>query len=104
MPDEPKYQIIAVISSILTILAFSNLIFNVHMTKETEHLSLIWIFLVLTAQSLLVVYGLINNSFKNYVPASILILGVLYVIYIKANYSNTSLIEDELRSKNILTN
>jgi hypothetical protein len=74
------------------------------MTKETEHLSLIWIFLVLTAQSLLVVYGLINNSFKNYVPASILILGVLYVIYIKVNYSNTNLIEDELRSKNILTN
>ena len=104
MSDEPKYQIIAVISSILTILAFSNLIFNVHMTKETEHLSLIWIFLVLTAQSLLVVYGLINNSFKNYVPASILILGVLYVIYIKANYSNTKLIEEELRSKNILTN
>lgn len=104
MSDEPKYQIIAVISSILTILAFSNLIFNVHMTKETEHLSLIWIFLVLTAQSLLVVYGLINNSFKNAVPASILILGVLYVIYIKANYSNTKLIEDELRTKNILTN
>ena len=104
MSDEPKYQIIAVISSILTILAFSNLIFNVHMTKETEHLSLIWIFLVLTAQSLLVVYGLINNSFKNAVPASILILGVLYVIYIKANYSNTNLIEDELRTKNILTN
>ena len=104
MSDEPKYQIIAVISSILTILAFSNLIFNVHMTKETEHLSFIWIFLVLTAQSLLVVYGLINNSFGIYVPASILILGVLYVIYIKANYSNTKLIEDELRSKNILTN
>ena len=104
MSDEPKYQIIAVISSILTILAFSDLIFNVHMTKETEHLSLIWIFLVLTAQSLLVVYGLINNSFGIYVPASILILGVLYVIYIKANYSNTKLIEDELRSKNILTN
>lgn len=104
MSDEPKYQIIAVISSILTILAFSNLIFNVHMTKETEHLSLIWIFLVLTAQSLLVVYGLINNSFGIYVPASILILGVLYVIYIKANYSNTNLIEDELRTKKILTN
>ena len=104
MSDGPKYQIIAVISSILTILAFSHLIVDVYMTKETEHLTLIWIFLVLTAQSLLVVYGLINNSFKNYVPASILILGVLYVIYIKANYSNTSMIEDELRSKNILTN
>lgn len=104
MSDGPKYQIIAVISSILTILAFSHLIFNVYITKETEHLSLIWIFLVLTAQSLLVVYGLINDSLKNYVPASILILGVLYVLYIKLNYSNTNLIEDELRTKNILTN
>jgi hypothetical protein len=53
---------------------------------------------------LLVVYGLINDSFKNYVPASILILGVLYVLYIKLNYSNTNMIEDELRTKNILTN
>ena len=104
MSDGPKYQIIAVISSILTILAFSHLIFNVHITKETEHLSLIWIFLVLTSQSLLVVYGLINDSFKNAVPASILILGVLYVLYIKLNYSNTNMIEDELRTKNILTN
>ena len=88
MSDGPKYQIIAVISSILTILAFSHLIFNVHMTKETEHLSLIWIFLVLTAQSLLVVYGVINNSYGIYVPASILLIGVLYILYIKLNYDN----------------
>jgi hypothetical protein len=28
----------------------------------------------------------------------------LYVLYIKLNYSNTNMIEDELRTKNILTN
>ena len=50
MTDEQKYQKIIVISNILTILAFSNLIFNAHITKETEHITFLWIFLVLTAQ------------------------------------------------------
>ena len=48
--------------------------------------------------------GLNNNLYGIYVPASILILGVLYVLFIKMNYGNIQLIEDELRLKNILTN
>ena len=102
--DNQKYKIIAVISVILTIIAFSNLVLRVHMTKETEGLTFTWIFSVLTAQSLLVVYGVINNSYGIYVPASILLIGVLYILYIKLNYDNVKRIEDELKSKNILTN
>ena len=99
-----KYKIIAVISVILTIIAFSSLVLRVHMTKETECLTFTWIFSVLTAQSLLVVYGVINNSYGIYVPASILLIGILYILYIKLNYDNVKRIEDELKSKNILTN
>jgi uncharacterized protein with PQ loop repeat len=102
--DNQKYQIIAVISVILTIIAFSSLVLRVHMTKESEHLTFTWIFLVLTAQSLLVIYGVINNSYGIYVPAVILLIGVLYILYIKLNYDNVKRIEDELKSKNILTN
>jgi uncharacterized protein with PQ loop repeat len=102
--DNQKYKIIAVISVILTIIAFSSLVLRVHMTKETEGLTFTWIFSVLTAQSLLVVYGVINNSYGIYVPASILLIGVLYILYIKLNYDNVKRIEDELKSKNILTN
>ena len=102
--DNQKYQIIAVISVILTIIAFSSLVLRVHMTKETEGLTFTWIFLVLTAQSLLVIYGVINNSYGIYVPAVILLIGVLYILYIKLNYDNVKRIEDELKSKNILTN
>jgi uncharacterized protein with PQ loop repeat len=102
--DNQKYQIIAVISVILTIIAFSSLVLRVHMTKETEGLTFTWIFLVLTAQSLLVIYGVINNSYGVYVPAVILLIGVLYILYIKLNYDNVKRIEDELKSKNILTN
>jgi Na+/melibiose symporter-like transporter len=102
--DNQKYQIIAVISVILTIIAFSSLVLRVHMTKESEHLTFTWIFLVLKAQSLLVIYGVINNSYGIYVPAVILLIGVLYILYIKLNYDNVKRIEDELKSKNILTN
>ena len=53
--DKQKYQIIAVISGLLTIIAFSSLVIRVHMTKETEHFTFTWIFLVLTAQILLMI-------------------------------------------------
>ena len=102
--DNQKYKIIAVISVILTIIAFSSLVLRVHMTKETEGLTFTWIFLVLISQSLLVIYGVINNSYGIYVPASILLIGILYILYIKLNYDNVKRIEDELKSKNILTN
>jgi uncharacterized protein with PQ loop repeat len=102
--ENPKYQLIAVIAGILTIIAFSSLVLRVHMTKETEHLTYTWICLVLTAQSLLVIYGVINNSYGIYAPASILIAGVLYILYVKLHFSDTNQVEDELKLKNILTN
>jgi len=102
--DNQKYKLIAVIAGILTIIAFSSLVLRVHITKETEHLSYNWIFLILTAQSLLVIYGVINNSYGIYIPASIIVIGVLYILYIKLHFSDANQIEDELKLKNILTN
>jgi uncharacterized protein with PQ loop repeat len=102
--ENPKYQLIAVIAGILTIMAFSSLVLRVHMTKETEHLTYTWIALVLTAQTLLVIYGVINNSYGIYVPASILIVGVLYILYVKLHFSDTNQVEDDLKLKNILAN
>jgi uncharacterized protein with PQ loop repeat len=102
--DQSKYQIIAVLSGILTIAAFSSLVIRVHITKITEHLTFIWIFLVLIAQILLVIYGIINNSYGIYIPAAILVLGVSYILYIKLNYDNGNKVEHDLKEKNILTN
>ena len=86
--NNPKYQIIAVISGIFSITAFSSLVLRVHMTKETDHLTFTWIFLALTAQILLCIYGLINNVYGIYVPAASLSAGILYILYIKLNYDN----------------
>ena len=102
---QPKYQIIAIISGILTIMAFSNLVLTVYIKKEAEHLSYTWIMLVLTAQSLLVIYGLINNSYGIFIPSSIIIMGASYILFVKLNNNNNmKIIEDELKTKNILIN
>jgi hypothetical protein len=56
----PKYNELTTISGILTIIAFSFLVYRVHITKITDHLTYLWIFLILIAQSLMIIYGKIN--------------------------------------------
>ena len=79
----PKYQMIAGIAGTFTLLALSNLIHRVYITKNTEHLTFAWIFFILTAQTLLMIYGLLNNSYGIYLPASIVVIGVSYILYVK---------------------
>ena len=100
--EHPKYQWIAVISGFLTILAFSHLVYKVYLTKQTEHLTYTWAFLILTAQSLLVLYGVINNAYGIYLPALILIVGITYILYVKINYASVTSVENELKQKNII--
>ena len=100
--EKPKYQIISVISGMLTLLAISSLVINAHITKETEHFTFTWIVLVLSAQGLLFIYGFINSLYGICLPASLFILGVLYILYIKLVYNKDETIEAELRAKHIL--
>lgn len=102
MVEHPKYQFIAIISGILTILGFSHLVFRVYSTKETTHLTFTWLFLILSAQTLLMIYGILNNSYGIYLPPIILISGLLYILYVKLSYENTANIEDKLKLKNII--
>jgi heme A synthase len=100
--DGPKYQIIALISRIITILALSSLVIHAHITKETEHITFTWIVLILIAQCLLFIYGFINSLYGIYVPALLFISGVLYILYIKLIYNKNETIEAELKAKHIL--
>lgn len=94
-----KYQWIAIISGVFTILGFSHLVFNVYYTKKTDHLTFIWLFLVITAQTLLIIYGLLNKLYGIYLPAILLICGLLYILYVKLTYDN--LIYDNLTYENL---
>jgi len=81
--EHKKYEFIAIVSGILSILGFSHLVYRVYTTKETESLTFLWIFLVLSAQILLFLYGVLNNTYGIYLPAVILITGLLYILYVK---------------------
>ena len=72
------------------------------MSKKTENFTYIWIFLILTSQILLMIYGFLNNSYGLYIPQMILLIGVIYILYIKLNYENNNIIEEELKIKEII--
>ena len=99
--SHPKYQIIAGIAGTLTLLALSNLIHRVYSTQNTEHLTYTWIFLILSAQSLLVLYGLLNQAYGIYLPALLVVMGVSYILFVKLKTTENK-IEKELINKNIL--
>lgn len=100
--ESPKYKIIAIMSGILSILAFSHFILGVYITKETEHLTFIWIFLALTAQSLLGLYGTLNNSYSIYLPAIFTVMGIIYILYVKVNNSVDNNVKARFKMKNII--
>jgi hypothetical protein len=82
-----KYNELTLISGILTIVAFSFLIEHVYVTKITDNLTYFWIFLNLTGQLLLFIYGKVNNVFGIYFTSFIIIVGISYVLYVKVTYS-----------------
>ncbi len=90
------------ISSSFALTAFSFLIYNVHKSKNTSHLDFLWIFLLITAQFLMFIYGKLNHIHGLYIPAIIYITGLLYILYIKVVYKETNKIEAELKNKNII--
>lgn len=98
-----KYQMIVFISGIFTLLAFSILVFRVHITKRTEHLSYTWIAFLLISQLLLVIYGIINRIERIYILSTILLLGIIYILYTKINYEENSIVEEGLIKKHILS-
>jgi|688.fasta_scaffold1746817_1 uncharacterized protein with PQ loop repeat len=102
MEPHTKYQFIGIIAGTFTILAYSYLVHRVYLTKQTAHHSYIWIFLVLSAQILLMIYGILNHSYGIYLPPIIVISEMLYILYVKVVYSYDNSIELELKKKHIL--
>jgi hypothetical protein len=97
-----KHNELTMIAGALNISAFIIFVYQVHITKITNHLTYLWIGLVLMAQITLFIYGKINHIFGIYVPAFIIFSGIVYILYIKIGYSDNKRIEDELQKKGII--
>lgn len=81
-----KYSILATISLMFNVIAFSSLLFNIHNTHDTSSFNWSYLFGNVLAQILLVIYGLLNNAPEIYGPTILLLSGLLYIIYIKLAY------------------
>ncbi len=100
--SHPKYQGIAFIAGMFTLLALSSLIHRVYITQNTEHLTYMWVFFILTAQTLLMIYGILNKAYGIYIPALIVITGISYILYVKVTNVIKVDLEKELINKSIL--
>lgn len=92
-----KYALLATTSLMFNVFSFGSLVLHIHTTKETTSFN--WYYLIgnVIAQILLIIYGLANKAPEIYGPTSLLICGLLYIIFIKFNYTEK---EKEKENKN----
>lgn len=102
MEHYPKYQYIAIISGILLILSFYHLVYNVYITKQTDNFTFTWLFLSISSQVLLMIYGILNNSYGIYLPRIFILFCFLYILYVKLTYKKGVDVESELKKRNII--
>ncbi len=81
-----KYLCILYLSKLLTLTAFYFIVYTTHITKLTEHISVIWIFAMLIAQILNFIYATINGIQWDKTISAIFIAGISYIIYMKLTY------------------
>lgn len=84
--------------------AFYFIVYNTHITKLTEHISVVWISVMLIAQILSFIYATINDLDWDRLMSFAFIIGISYIIHIKLKYEMHKDIDIELalKKKNIL--
>ena len=81
-----KYEILVGTAGILGLTSFGALVLRVYETKETTHLTPVWLGLNITAQILVILYGFINKSIGLMIPASLFLAGLLFILFMKITY------------------
>jgi hypothetical protein len=97
-----KHKELAIMASIIGFTSFLIFIYGIHTTKNATRLPYPWLFLLITSQLLSLTYGILNNMPEAYIPTSLVTSGLLYVLYIKIQYSEDVRVEEELIKKKIL--
>lgn len=83
MKEQNKLQFLTWISGSMIIISFSDLVYNVYLTKNTSNLSYSWMFLVVFSQFLYFIFGFINNIEGIYLTSITIIIMISYIFYVK---------------------
>jgi hypothetical protein len=81
-----KYGVLASASLMFNVVSFFSLLYTINKTKNTSSFN--WFYLLgnITAQILLIIYGVMNHAPEIYGPTLLLFIGLLYVVYVKYTY------------------
>lgn len=81
-----KYALLATVSLMFNVFSFVSLLLHIHKTKITSSFN--WYYLIgnIIAQILLIIYGVANKAPEIYGPTILLIIGLMYIIYVKITY------------------
>ena len=82
-----KYEYIATVALLCNFSSFGTLLYNVMVTHDTSTLPYAWFYTNILAQVLMIVYAVLNGAYGIYIPTAFLLMGLLYMLYIKSTFS-----------------
>ena len=85
----PKYESLIGVAGIFGLVSFSSLIQKIYDTHNTTSLPWTWLIMNLSAQVLSLLYGLANNAYGIYIPTSLFLIGLIYILYVKIKHPST---------------
>jgi uncharacterized protein with PQ loop repeat len=83
-----KYELLASAALLLNFSSFGTLLYNVIKTKNTSTLPYVWFYTNIGAQILMIIYAVINGAYGIYIPTTVLLIGLIYMLAIKIYYEN----------------
>ena len=93
-----KLEALVGLAGMLGLVSFSTLIQRIYSTHNTDSLPWTWVTLNITAQLLSFTYGVANGAYGIYIPNSLFLVGLLYIVYVKFMYNPKD--EDEVNNAN----
>ena len=79
-----KLEILAASAGILGIISFSSLLYRMFLTYNTTSLPWTWVISNISAQTLMLAYGLVNKLPGIIWPSFVFVLGLIYIVIIKS--------------------
>jgi len=79
-----KLEILAASAGILGIISFSSLLYKIFLTYNTTSLPWTWVVTNISAQLLMLAYGIVNNLQGIIWPSVVFVLGLFYIVIIKS--------------------
>ena len=79
-----KFESLAASAGVLGIVSFSALLYKIFLTYNTSSLPWTWVVSNITAQSLMLAYGVINKLPGITWPSFVFLLGLVYIVVIKS--------------------